>query len=127
LVIDAELDRMHDLVAEKLGLDPALQKLEVSAAGGEEVGDRTRRRVLDALADAVEADDQFARALQELLSEMKATPAVHMAGASGARSASVGHDASIKADHGSAAGLTMGDITIGASPEDPPKPGRICG
>jgi hypothetical protein len=127
LVLDTELDRMHDLVAEKLGLDPALQKLEVSAASGEEVGERTRRRVLDALADAVEADDQFAGALQELLSEMKVMPAVHIAAASGERSAPVGRDAGVKADHGSAAALTMGDVTIGASPEDPPEPGRICG
>jgi hypothetical protein len=56
LILDTELDRLHDLIAAKLGTDPALGQLEQQAAADQEVSDRTRRRVEDALADAADAD-----------------------------------------------------------------------
>ena len=54
-VTDAGLDRLHDAIAEKLGTDPALVKLEADVSQGLEPSDRTLRRVQDAVEDAAEA------------------------------------------------------------------------
>ena len=128
LVIDVELDRLHDVVVAKLGADPALNKLEQAVAATGEVSERTRRRVADALADAADDDHEFAATLAALLSELQrvgaAAPAVP---ASGDRSAAVGRDAHATADHGSVAALTMGDVTQGGPPAGPPRPGRPGG
>src|SRR5512142_974694 len=40
-VMDAGLDRLHEVIADKLGDDPAVTKLEVEATGGAEVSERT--------------------------------------------------------------------------------------
>lgn len=127
LVIDAELDRLHDLVAARLGLDPALEKLELTAAAGEEVSDRTRRRVADALADAAEADDEFAAGLQTALDNLRRAGAPPVVAASGAGSVAVGGDVDIHAESGSAAAVTMGNVSVGGSPPDPSGPDRTSG
>jgi hypothetical protein len=44
LIIGTELDRLHNLMAARLRLDSALQKLELAVAAAGEVSDRTRRR-----------------------------------------------------------------------------------
>lgn len=71
-VIDAGLDRLHDVIAAKLGADAALVKLESEASQGLEPTDRTRRRVQDAVEDAAEGDPDFAAVLVALLAELEA-------------------------------------------------------
>lgn len=66
-VIDAELDRLHDVVTEKLGLDPAIKKLEVEVSQGKQPTDRTLRRVQDATEEAAEEDLQFKALLEAVL------------------------------------------------------------
>jgi hypothetical protein len=59
-VVDAALDRLHEVVTGKLGGDTALARLE---AAPEQVSERTSRRVADALAEAAEDDAAFQSAL----------------------------------------------------------------
>ena len=126
LVLDAELDRLHELVAAKLGPDSALAKLEHSAGTGAEVSERTRRRVADALDEAADDDPRFAEQLAAVLSVLQ-----HLAPtavlAAGDRAAAAGRDVHITAHGGSAAAQTMGDVTLGSPPPGPPGPGRLGG
>jgi hypothetical protein len=70
-IIDAELDRLHDVVTGKLGLDPALEKLELEAAQGQQPSDRTLRRVQDAVEAATEEDPQFKGRLEAVLAKLE--------------------------------------------------------
>ena len=64
------LDRLHEVIAGKLGDDPAVARLEVEAGQDGQVSERTRRRVQDAVEDAVEQDTAFAAVLQVVLDEL---------------------------------------------------------
>lgn len=70
-IIDVQLDRLHDVVTEKLGLDPALEKLELEAAQGQQPSDRTLRRVQDAVEEATEEDPQFRVLLEAVLAKLE--------------------------------------------------------
>ncbi|WP_433917394.1 hypothetical protein OIE50_50705 [Streptomyces canus] len=71
--LDAGMSRLHDLVSRKLGQDPALELArEEVESGHEELTERTRRRLTDSLQEAVERDDQFAAALQQLVEQIGA-------------------------------------------------------
>jgi hypothetical protein len=70
-VIDAELDRLHEVVTEKLGLDPAIQKLDLEASQGQQPSDRTLRRVQDAVEEAAEEDPRFEALLGAALSSLE--------------------------------------------------------
>ena len=72
-IADAELDRLHDAIAAKLGRDPALVKLEWEISQGLEPNDRTLRRVQDAVEDAVEEDPGFEAAIGVLLARLEET------------------------------------------------------
>src|SRR4051812_21131359 len=68
--IDAGVERLHDLIAAKLGPDPALTQLETEAAAGTTTP-RTEQRVRLAVEDAGEKDPQFAARLQELVADLR--------------------------------------------------------
>jgi hypothetical protein len=68
--LDVGLDRLHDVVAAKLGEDTALRALEPEAAGNNVVAERTRTRVSLALEDAAEKDPGFASLLAETLDQL---------------------------------------------------------
>ena len=121
-VMDAGLDRLHEMIAAKLGDDPAVAKLELEAATGE-VSERTRRRVLDALTDAAEGDEEFRGALETLLAELDPAGRPMVVAAGGERSVAVGGDAVVWAEGGSVAGLNVGNVSI-PGPSDPTRPGR---
>ncbi|MFJ9839281.1 hypothetical protein ACIRYZ_02270 [Kitasatospora sp. NPDC101155] len=118
--LDAGMDRLHDLVSRKLGQDPALQRArEEAESGHEELHPRTRQRLELALEDATEHDADFAAALQREVDALQA-----LSGSAGGVSAgnggqAVGGNVEIRADHGSAAAFTMGDVSLG----NPPQPG----
>jgi len=126
-VLDVSLERLHQAVDRKLGNDPAVEKLTAEAVTAESVSDRTRRRVSDAVAEAAEGDPAFGGTLRAVLAELARSAPAAAAIAGGGRAAAVGGDAEIGADHGGAAALTMGDVTIGAFPPDPSGPGRRGG
>lgn len=104
---DARAGRLHALVAGALAGDPALDRAAAEAAGGE-VSVRTRRRLSDALDEAVEHDTELAAALRRLLAGPGQPPGDGSAG-----------DVRVEARDGSAAALRMGDVTIA----HPPVPG----
>lgn len=109
--LDAGMDRLHELVSGALGEDPALERAAEEADAGE-VSVRTRRRLTDALDEAVEQDGELAAALRQVLGEVREVSA-------DGDGIAVAGDVGIHAEGGSAAALRMGDVTIG----NPPVPG----
>jgi hypothetical protein len=72
-VLDAGMDRLHEVVAARLGADPALEQAVTEAASGPDaVSDRTRTRLNLALEEAAEQDPAFASALQEAVAGVQA-------------------------------------------------------
>lgn len=72
--LDAGMDRLHEMVAGKLGLDPAWQQLESQAGSDLEavkVPERTSERVRLALLDEVEKDPGFGTGLEELVARLQ--------------------------------------------------------
>jgi hypothetical protein len=102
---DAQIERLGELVTGRLGGDPALERAaEEAEAGQEEPSERTRRRLVDSLADAAERDPAFGTALGELVRELQVG-----CGGSG--------NVYIHAESGAAAALRIdGDVRIGAPP-----------
>lgn len=72
-VLDAGMDRLHEVVVTRLGTDPALEQTLAEAASDEEaVADRTRLRLQLALEDAAERDAAFQQALDDAVAEVQA-------------------------------------------------------
>jgi hypothetical protein len=121
--LDAGMDQLHDLVSRKLSEDPALRKLaEEAATGQDQPSDRTRRRVHDALEEAAEQDPGFAAALDRAVKQQLQAlerPADAVSARDGGQA--VGGNVDIRADHGSVAAWTMGDVTMG-NPQQPGPP-----
>jgi hypothetical protein len=104
--IDAGVDRLHDVVAERLGGDKALETLELEAAEFGETSDLTKRRVVQSLEKAVQEDPSFGERLASLLPQGGVV---------------IGGD--VHAEGGSlAAGQITGDVTF--QPGNPTQPGR---
>ena len=108
-LVDHGLDRLHDLVSEKLGEDPAVERLE-SEAGRDtaqvELSDRTRQRVELALEDAVTDDPDFAAELQPLVARLRSVaPPAYIASNTGDARASSGGVA--------VTGIVIGDLNRG--------------
>nr|QIZ02321.1 chromosome partitioning protein [Streptomyces sp. S1D4-11] len=71
-VLDAGMDRVHELVSRKLGQDPALERAAEEAERGlEEPSERTRRRLTDSIEDEAERDPGFAGRLEELVAQLQ--------------------------------------------------------
>ncbi|MEV6742600.1 hypothetical protein AB0N14_39385 [Streptomyces sp. NPDC051104] len=70
--LDAGLDRLQDLVRQKLGEDTALHRLTEEAASGQGApSNRTRQRVQLALEDAAEHDAAFAADLEQAVQHLR--------------------------------------------------------
>lgn len=67
--LDTALDRLHALVREKLGDDPAVRKLQLEAEDGAAT-QRTAQRVTLAVEDAADDDTEFAHCIHEALREL---------------------------------------------------------
>ncbi|MFJ8273777.1 hypothetical protein ACIQ8G_26445 [Streptomyces sp. NPDC094154] len=121
--LDAGMDRLHEAVASKLGGDPALERMALEGQSGQDPSERTRQRVQLALEDATDDDPDFALALQAAVDRLEELKQQNGAvTATGDGTGAVGGNVSIRADHGSAAAWTMGNVSIGAPP-DPQQPG----
>ncbi|MBD0670211.1 chromosome partitioning protein [Streptomyces sp. CBMA156] len=102
LTLDAGMDRLHRVVAARLGTDPALERMiEEAGSGTPEPTDRTRQRLQLALEEAVENDTGFAEALREAVAEVRSAESAAGAGPTG-------NTASGNTFHGPAA-ISMGD------------------
>ena len=70
--IDAGMDRLHEVVAAKLGGYPVLADVEEEAtAGGGEVSELTRQQVELALTAAARKDEVFGQAVTELVARLR--------------------------------------------------------
>lgn len=113
-MLDAGLDRLHDLVSGKLGADPALKQLEAEAWASGDARTRTRDRVRLALEEATERDPAFATDLVGVLEKLRSSPAA------GARGVAIGGD--VRADGGGVA-IVMTGGSVNVAPPDPFGPG----
>ncbi len=125
-VIDASLDRLHEVVADKLGEHPVLAELVEQAAASGEVSELTRQQVELALTAAAGEDEAFGQAVTDLVAQLrKAERAVGGPVIAGAGSAVLTGDAYARAEGGGIAiGQVAGDVNVGRDPVGPPPPGR---
>jgi hypothetical protein len=117
-VVDAGMERVHDLVSGALGEDPALELAAEQARIGA-VSERTRRRLTDAVDEAAENDRAFADALQRAVERLQASAAASGAVIAAGDGIATGGDVIVRADGGSVAAVRMGDVTV----ENPRVPG----
>ncbi|MFG1608455.1 hypothetical protein [Actinoplanes sp. NPDC049265] len=104
-------------------------RAQVTAAVPADELDQVRLRQAQAwatrLEDLLSEQPQAADRLRGLIDELARHPAMTgTATAIGTRSVAVGGNVDVRAEGGSAAALTMGDVTLGAPPVDPSGPGR---
>ncbi|MEV6113012.1 hypothetical protein AB0L59_10930 [Streptomyces sp. NPDC052109] len=122
--LDAAMDQLHELVSRKLGEDPALHRLaEEARAGQDQASDRTRQRVQLALEDAAEEDPGFREAMDRAVKQLQSLSGTSGGASAGDGGMAVGGNVDIRADHGSAAAWSMGDVSLG----NPPQPGASQG
>jgi hypothetical protein len=130
-MLDAGLDHLHEVVANKLGSHPVLAELveEADAVGdASEVSDLTRERLVLELTAAARKDDAFGQTLRELTAQLRETGQTGGAViASGERAAVFTGDAHAKAkDGGIAFAQVAGDVRVHQERPDPLAPGRSC-
>ncbi len=118
-VVDAAVDKVGQLVMDKLGADSAVQRLQVEAAESGEVSELTRKRVGLALEDAVR-DTEFAQRLEAAVAE------VTKAGGAVAGPGGVAISGGVNAkDSGVAIGVVAGGtVSVDRTAADPHQPGR---
>lgn len=107
-VLDAGMDRLHDVVAAKLGKDTT-KALEAEADRTGEVSDGTVEQVRTALRTAAAADPAFAEQVATLVREVQAL---------------VVGEVNIQATDGSIAAWHIETATVGGDRPDPRRPGR---
>jgi hypothetical protein len=128
-VIDASLDRLHEVVAARLAGHPALAELveeaEVAGDGGE-VSDLTCQQIELALTAAAQKDDAFGQAVTELVARLrKAERAAGGPVMAGPGSAVFTGNTKVNAENGSIAfGQVAAGVHISQGPTGPPLPGR---
>ena len=127
LVVDSALERLHEVVAGKLGADPALEKLEQAAIAGNEISERTLRRVADALADAADSSEDFRNEVNTRLADLASIGMRPAVAVSGERAVAMTGNVDMKADRGSVVAVMADNITVGDPPADPSQPGRSGG
>lgn len=130
-VIDAGLDRLHEVVEAKLGGHPVLAELveeadEAAASGAGQVSELTCQQVELALAAAARKDDLFGQVVTDLVGRLReAERASGRVVASGEGSAVFTGDAHAEAkDGGIAFGQVVGGVQMYQDPPGPPRPGR---
>ncbi|MFE4977747.1 hypothetical protein ACFRAR_37295 [Kitasatospora sp. NPDC056651] len=74
--LDAGMDRLHDVVATRLGREPALESVTREVTDGrEEPTPETRNQLELALTDTASRDAEFAEALQRAVEQVRAAQA----------------------------------------------------
>jgi hypothetical protein len=125
-VIDASLDRLHQVVAAKLAGHSVLAELAEEAVAGGEVSELIRQQMGLALTEAARKDVAFAQVATELVAHLR--QAEQLAGQrviTAAGSTVIAGNAHSRADRGGiAVGQVAGDMHVYRDPMDPPVPGR---
>lgn len=116
--VDAGVERVHQLVAERLGGERALARVEDEAAAGTgELSPQARQFLQLALEDAAGRDAAFARALEDAVTAAQAASGSTVTASDDG--IAVGGNVRLHAEGGSVAALRVGDVTLG----NPPPPG----
>jgi len=129
-VIDAGLDKLHELVAAKLGAHPVLDDLGEEAAGGDgQVSELTRQQMELAVTAVARKDAVFGQAVTDLVARLRAAEQTAGASVVAGRGARVfTGDAHAHASGGGiAVGQVGGDVRTGGAGRDgtdPSEPGR---
>jgi hypothetical protein len=125
--LDAGLDKLHEVVATRLGAHPALDDAREEATGEGQVSELTRQRIELEIAAAARKDDAFGQAVTDVVTQLRAAEQATGRSVTAAPGSTVfTGDAYVQArDSGIAVGQVGGDVRLG-SPGlgDPPSPGR---
>jgi hypothetical protein len=130
LLIDAGLDRLHEMVTDQLAAHPVMaelvQEAEQAALNDGEVSEVTRQQMEMALVTAARRDEAFGQAVTELAACLgKEQQAAEVATSSPAAAVFTG-DARAKANRGGIAfGQVAGGVHIARETGNPPQPGRL--
>lgn len=124
-VIDASMDRLHEVVAAKLSGHPVLAEIvkEAETVGGG-VSGATRQELVLAITRAAAEDDAFGQAVTELAVRLReqgaGTPVI-----GGSGSVMFTGDAKVRAESGGIAiGQVAGAVHVSQGPAGPTRPGR---
>jgi hypothetical protein len=111
---DAAVDKLHEVVAAKLGTHPALEDLEEeSAAADGQISELTRQQVELAITAAARKDDEFGQTVTELVAQVRAERIGGVSVAAGAGSRTFVGDAHANAQgSGIAFGQVGGDVHV---------------
>jgi hypothetical protein len=117
--LDAGLDRLHHVIAEKLHGDKVLIKLDREVSETGTATPRTQQRIRLALEDAVDEDPDFAARLAAIVQHLNGEHGRASALATGDNATAIAGDATICADRGSIAAWSVGTISLGGERPDP--------
>ena len=123
-VIDDGLDRLHEVVAAKLGGHPVLAELVEEADQAGDVSDLTRQQMELALQAAARKDDAFGQTVTDLVAQLQEATQARGPVAAGPNSTVFTGEAHAKARDGGIAIGQAGNVYMDREPKDPPAPGR---
>jgi hypothetical protein len=131
-VIDASLDRLHEVVAAKLGpyhpvLADLVEEARDAASGDGEIGEVTRQQLELEIAAAAQKDESFRRTVDELVARLRESEAAMGSPlVAGADAKVFTGDVHVRAERGGIGfGQVAGDVRISQGPTDPLGPGRL--
>jgi len=123
-VVDAGLDRLHEVVTARLGGHTVLAELVEEAEQAGQVSDLTRQQAELALEAAARKDEVFAQAVTQLVAQLRAAEQTAGPVAAGRGSAVFTGDVHAEARDGGIAFGQTANVHISQGPPGPPKPGR---
>jgi hypothetical protein len=128
-VIDASLDRLHEVVAARLGAHPVLADLveetEEAARTDGEVSDLTRKQLELALTTVFRDDEAFGQAVSELAAGLQERQQVGQVPSRCEDAVFTGSAHAEASSGGIAFGQVAGGVRIEREPWNPPQPGRF--
>jgi len=119
--MDAGMERLHRLVAEKLGNESAILQMDAEASQSGDVTDRTRTRVALALEEVTETDSTFAAAIQAAAEQVRSTEQTIVESNHGVV---IGGNVQIQAKDGAAAAWHIDSVILADRQPDPSQPDR---
>jgi hypothetical protein len=125
VALDLSLDRLHEVVAARLGDHTVLAELVDEAEQAGEVSDLTEQQITLALAAAARKDDAFGQTITDLVAQLREAQSAAGPTASGDGSAVfTGNVHATARGNGIVFGQVAGGVSITREAEGPQRPGR---
>lgn len=119
--LDATVERVHQVVSERLGTSPALARVEEEAASGAvELSGDGQQFLRLTLEHEAGRDAAFARLLEEAVTAARAAEQSRGPAFAAGDGIAVAGNVDLKAEGGSVAALRVGNVTFGAPPAPEP-------